>query len=60
MYGFSAAFLCWSIAGNWDYPGVVSVLIIIAGTVGAFYADIHLRGKDILGLKKEKEVEMPK
>lgn len=60
IYGFSATFLCWSIAGNWYYSAVISILVIVAGTVGAFFADIHLRGKDILGLKKEKEVEMPK
>lgn len=60
MYGFSATFLCWSIADNWYYSGVISVLVIIVGTVGAFFADIYLRDKDILGLKKEKEVEMPK
>ena len=60
IYGFSATFLCWSIADNWYYSGVISILVIIAGTVGAFFADIYLRGKDIFGLQKKKEVSMPK
>ena len=60
LYGLSAVILCSSTHGNWALPGIVSLLVLIVGTAGAYVADIYLRDKDIFGLEGEKPVAMPR
>lgn len=60
LYGVAITFLFLSLGGNWDLSGIMALLVLIVSTAAAFIADVHLAGKDILGLEKSDEVVMPK
>ncbi len=60
LYGLSAVLLSNSAHGNWSLPALISLLVFVVATIGAYVADLFLRGKDIFGLEEEKPVAMPR